>query len=118
MTLNKEKNCVPIEFDYLDEKHGVVIQLIHTGKTSDDIKVIGDIKGVKKLQNKFPNPKWAKMIKNMKIKSFIRPKVFAVFSVCLGALYVVINILILFFGMVQIRLTKKKSGPQAKPVRY
>lgn len=87
--LNKAENSIPIEFDYLDDKQGAVIQIIHTGKTSEDIKVIGDIKGVKKLQHKFPNPKWARIIKSAKITSLIPAKYVAVFSVLLGIIYIV-----------------------------
>lgn len=39
---------VLIQFDYLDEDEGGVIQLLHTGKSSDDIEVCGTIKGAGK----------------------------------------------------------------------
>jgi len=34
-----------INFDYIDENNGIVIQIFHTGKSSEDIDVIGKIKG-------------------------------------------------------------------------
>jgi len=37
---------VRIGFDYIDRNEGAVIQLIHTGRSSDDIQVLGTIKGV------------------------------------------------------------------------
>lgn len=39
---------VLIQFDYLDADEGGVIQLLHTGKSSDDIEVCGTIKGAGK----------------------------------------------------------------------
>lgn len=40
---------VYIDFDYLDKNQGVVIQIVHTGLSSDDLYVNGDIKGIQKL---------------------------------------------------------------------
>lgn len=39
---------VLIQFDYLDKGEGGVIQLLHTGKSSDDVEVNGTIKGAGK----------------------------------------------------------------------
>lgn len=36
---------VLIQFDYLDQGEGGILQLLHTGKSSDDIEVCGTIKG-------------------------------------------------------------------------
>ena len=44
----KQKSEFKILFDYLDKHDGGVIQIIHTGKTSEDIKVLGTIKGAGK----------------------------------------------------------------------
>jgi len=40
-----EGSKVRIGFDYIDKNEGAVIQLIHTGRSSDDIQVLGTIKG-------------------------------------------------------------------------
>ena len=40
-------------FDYLDKDDGGVIQIVHTGKSSDDVNVEGAIKGAKELVFKF-----------------------------------------------------------------
>ena len=41
-----------IQFDYLDKDHGGVIQVIHTGTQSDDIAIVGTIKGVSQIEGK------------------------------------------------------------------
>ena len=51
---------VLIQFDYLDADEGGVIQLLHTGKSSDDIEVCGTIKGAGK-----PNRRSIPMLKNL-----------------------------------------------------
>ncbi len=56
-------NCVNILFDYLDQKQGFVAQVVHTGKSSQDIHIVGDIKGVESIQNRLKKPKWVNYIK-------------------------------------------------------
>jgi hypothetical protein len=48
ITNSSNQSCISIQFDYMDKDEGAVIQLIHTGKSSDDIKVTGTIKGAGK----------------------------------------------------------------------
>ncbi len=56
VTLNTEKDYwALVEFDYLDKNQGAIIQVIHTGLSSDDIHVVGDIKGVQKLEQVLPD---------------------------------------------------------------
>lgn len=43
-----DKSSVDINFDYIDKNNGIVIQILHTGKSSDDIEFCGRIKGVGK----------------------------------------------------------------------
>lgn len=40
----------PINFEYLDNNDYFVIQIVHTGQESEDIEVIGKIKGVKEIE--------------------------------------------------------------------
>jgi hypothetical protein len=42
---------VMIDFDYLNQNQGAVIEVIHTGLLSTDIGVVGDIKGVQRIKN-------------------------------------------------------------------
>lgn len=49
--------CAYISFEYLDKSQGAVIQVVHTGLSSDALVVVGDIKGVKKIRNVSEIPK-------------------------------------------------------------
>jgi hypothetical protein len=52
----EEGSSVKISFDYLDKHEGGVIQLIHTGKGSSDIEVLGIVKGVGKPRPRYYRP--------------------------------------------------------------
>lgn len=47
--LSPDNKSISISFDYFDFEEGIVIQLFHTGNTSDDIFIDGTIKSVKKI---------------------------------------------------------------------
>lgn len=49
VTRKIETEDVFIDFDYIDKNQGAVIQIIHTGLSSEDLNINGDIKGVQKL---------------------------------------------------------------------
>ncbi|NTW88945.1 MAG: hypothetical protein HGB26_07465 [Desulfobulbaceae bacterium] len=51
--IDEQDNVVFLEFAYLDRKNGAVIQVIHTGTSSEDVQILGDIKGVKVIRNRF-----------------------------------------------------------------
>lgn len=62
IALNNESNCfslakdpnqtfVNIDFDYIDGKNGVVIELFHTGTSDDDLEFSGKIKGAEKVKS-------------------------------------------------------------------
>ncbi len=42
---------VEIDFEYLDNNEGIAIQLIHSGKSSIDIEVLGSIKGFGRIKS-------------------------------------------------------------------
>lgn len=44
--ISEDRSRVSLIFDYLDKGDGCVIQLLHTGKSSKDIRMRGKIKGV------------------------------------------------------------------------
>lgn len=44
-----EHRSVSLEFDYLDQNEGALIQIIHTGTLDDHIEITGTIKGAGKL---------------------------------------------------------------------
>ncbi len=50
---SEDGSCVLIQFDYLDQGEGGIIQFLHTGRSSGDIEVHGTIKGAGKLNRCF-----------------------------------------------------------------
>jgi hypothetical protein len=52
---DKPSKIVAIDFDYLDQNQGAVIQVIHTGLSSEDITVQGDVMGVQNIVNLRPD---------------------------------------------------------------
>lgn len=57
LTIQKAENdtILYIKFDYLDRGEGAVIQLLHTGNSSEDVIISGTIKGVGKVVNNSRN---------------------------------------------------------------
>jgi hypothetical protein len=43
-------NRFAINFDYFDLNEGIILQVFHTGKTDEDIKILGTIKGSKNIE--------------------------------------------------------------------
>ena len=50
VNIDETKKNAFIDFDYVDLNQGVVIQVVHTGLSSDNVKIDGDIKGVEGLK--------------------------------------------------------------------
>ncbi len=50
--LSDDKLRIIISFDYLDQSHGAVLQVIHTGLSSSGISVEGSLKGVMSIKRK------------------------------------------------------------------
>ena len=53
--VDKLNGWVNIDFDYLNTNHGAVFEVIHTGTNSENIALVGDIKGVQKLEQVLPD---------------------------------------------------------------
>ncbi|WP_338867964.1 hypothetical protein WBJ53_16250 [Spirosoma sp. SC4-14] len=59
--IDSNRKAILINFDFFDFEEGIVIQLAHTGNSSDDVRLTGTIKSVKKILRKsllnsiFPN---------------------------------------------------------------
>jgi len=74
--LDDKSNQVKMDFDYLDQKQGVVIQVIHTGNSSNDLDLFGDIKGVKSIKRLFALPAWLIRISSLGEKIRLSRKLF------------------------------------------
>lgn len=44
-----DKKTVKIAFDYFDQNDGFVLQILHTGEKTDNLKISGTVKGVGKI---------------------------------------------------------------------
>lgn len=62
VSLQPDKKSALIDFEYLDYNQGAIIQVIHTGTSSEDINIVGTVKGAKVLKkyltpaNRLPLP--------------------------------------------------------------
>jgi len=45
--ISTDKNSIIIDFEYIDYKEGMILQILHTGKSSKDVECLGQIKGCK-----------------------------------------------------------------------
>lgn len=45
VSLSKDRKNLILDFEYLDKNDGAAIQIFHTGNSSDDIEILGKIKG-------------------------------------------------------------------------
>lgn len=52
LELASDKKSITILFDFFDFEEGIVVQLFHTGNTSEDIVIEGHVKSVKKITRK------------------------------------------------------------------
>jgi len=49
VSLDRANDWIIIDFEYLNQHQGAVIEVIHTGLSSEDLQVVGDMKEVKSL---------------------------------------------------------------------
>lgn len=98
ITLEKfENNSYKINFEYLDNKDGFIIQVVHTGNSSKDIILNGKIKGMKgNIEKKYPknNKILKKFFKNKLISS---PKMFPYFLFVISLVVMICYIYLLIF---------------------
>lgn len=92
----KEDNKVKINFDYLDQNQGVVIQVIHTGKSSKDIEILGDIKGVKSITQRFSYPRWLKKMGSLFINKKFLKSILKSYEFIIGPVFIILGILNFF----------------------
>jgi hypothetical protein len=95
---DKINNAVQIDFDYMDINQGCIIKVLHSGISSDNLELIGKVKGVGNI----------KFIPNYKLETSLRNKhlpYFVSMGLYLGLLgyYVIktpsINKIILYLGV-------------------
>ncbi len=78
ITLSEDKQTLFIEFDYFHFNEGIVVDLYHTGTSSNDVRLLGTVKGVEHIEfalvgkDKYtdfffrrflwPLPRWARFV--------------------------------------------------------
>lgn len=62
--VDNEGKLAKISFEYLDQGHGGIIQIVHAGYSYDDLTILGDLKGAK-LQIRKYNHKMASNISDL-----------------------------------------------------
>lgn len=76
--LNENRKIIRINFDYFHTNEGFIFQFYHTGKSSQNIKVLGTIKGVNKIEygniedDYYANLFWDKTLGKLRIKKWPR----------------------------------------------
>lgn len=55
INLNRDKNEIPIMFEYLNYQKGAVIEILHSGISSNNINIVGGAKDVKRIEKSFPS---------------------------------------------------------------
>jgi len=97
VTISEDGNFAYIQFDYLDHKQGAVTQVIHTGTSSKDLMVAGDIKGANTLTWKTVSPKWAQWVNDkIRISRRTRKKTTAISGIIVGVIYIILGAIKLF----------------------
>lgn len=94
-----------ITFDYLNKDQGAILQLVHTGTSSNDLLLLGDIKGANQIN------KW-NLSKNVQSIKLLNRK----FSINLSMLSFFTALASLFFGMIinmmSYYLSSRFAGPE------
>lgn len=78
--ISNDKSSVDISFDYFDFEEGIVLELFHTGNTSEDLLIDGKVKSVKSISRRdisvylLPNSliKWLRKDKEIVSKKTMR----------------------------------------------
>nr|DAZ72511.1 MAG TPA: hypothetical protein [Caudoviricetes sp.] len=70
--ISKDKTNVLINFEYFDYEEGIVLQIFHTGNTSDDISIEGKIKSVKTITRKGTT----NLYKKQSTKNIVKKRIF------------------------------------------
>ena len=101
--LDGDGMSAPVTFDYLDHGDGAVIQVVHTGTSSKDIDLTGDIKGSKPLRKRairvfryLPLPTRASFDESL--RPSLRRKIRAMIYFSFGLVVVVFLILLLLLA--------------------
>ncbi|AUM88309.1 hypothetical protein ACYJ2V_000215 [Clostridium botulinum] len=85
----EDGKIIEVKFDYLDNKEGGVVQILHTGNSSSEIEVSGTIKGLGKINIKSRTKKKKHLI----LKYIYDDNVINYILIILGIFFFIIGIL-------------------------
>ncbi len=72
ISLSEDRRSINIDFDYFDREEGVVLQLYHTGQSSTDVSVVGQIKACREIKRIKPYSTTPVPMPDFKIVELIR----------------------------------------------
>lgn len=101
----EDGKIIEAKFDYLDNKEGGVIQILHTGNSSSEIEFSGTIKGLGKINIK----SHTKKKKHLILKYIYNDNVINYFSIILAAFFFIIGIVSLKIDTKILLLYKSKT---------
>ncbi len=90
--VSEDRKSVYLLFDYLDSKHGAVIQVVHDGTSSKDLYVIGDIKGVPQLYSKPITPNWMNVLLAPMRRLRSNRRMMTLITIAISLIYVIFSI--------------------------
>lgn len=93
-----EKSLIKLSFDYLDQKEGGKVKIIHTGNDSNDFTISGSIKGAGKVKEK-EKPYFFPFLLSFVLGTIMASTLFA-FSKLSETLESIINILVISFAII------------------
>lgn len=109
-----------VTFDYLDFEDGAVIQILHTGNSSEDIKFEGTIKGVGKigLDNHIKKRKSILASIEDKLGKKGKLKFLGITSIIMGIIIFIMGIITLIMGIRTIDISKSQINPMVSAILY
>lgn len=110
ISLSDNNKYIDITFDYFDYEEGIVLQVFHTGNTSKNITLIGQVKSVKKIHRKDNSRLFMSSIDNILSKKI---KTGSNFNLILGWTVLIIGLFVIFFSFIPtyIQTPQKEYNP-------
>lgn len=110
ISLSDNNKYIDITFDYFDYEEGIVLQVFHTGNTSKNITLMGQVKSVKKINRKDNSRLFMFSIDNIFIKKI---KTDGNFNLILGWTVLIVGLFVIFFSFIPtyIQTPQKEYNP-------
>ncbi|NLI37127.1 MAG: hypothetical protein GX416_11535 [Bacteroidales bacterium] len=110
--LSDNKKSVRIKFDYINANEGIIIQLFHTGFSSDDIRIEGGVKSVKRIKRKELNQTFLPLSLRYLKKSFDINIRGSFFIITLGYTVLIVGAIMCLLGILYSNLLCPYPDPK------